>query len=330
MSAIYKLNKLNLRKSSVYHKNIYTKSIDTMAELIRRVCEITSQVVYDCVCDLIKFTCSNGIEFYLETGTTIDTLRETKIKLWYKDKSEFDIVIYEDTIVYMGDEQIEQIEQIAKDFIIKMIDISSNQDEVTSNILCKGNRGDSVDFYYFNFINTISDTAGYAFIKEDNADYARCLRRYNYMLHGSREINDEGLKAVMLIDMLNKVSAASSILYKNKILADSNILFETENRDNFISVSLDECKSIIVSIKNKNSGDIKLISLSNYIYCQSFEDVYWDFIKIDGSVNPDNSLYCILSVLDKEAALLKIGEYIKHLDVLFKETMEKVGNLFIS
>lgn len=51
--------------------------------------------------------------------------------------------------------------------------------------------------------------------------------------------------------MLNKVSIASSIRYKDKVFRDSNILFSVKNDSNTIYISLDDCKTLELIIKQR-------------------------------------------------------------------------------
>lgn len=144
-----------------------------------------------------------------------------------------------------------------------MIEINSDQEEVTSNILCKGGSINSGDFYYLNFINEIVDHSDYSFIKEDKSRYTDC-----FIMPGNNSINSDELNAIVFIDMLNKVSVTSSIRYKDIVLGDDNILFSIKNGNNTICVRLDDRKALVLDIETKKAKVIGQVELSSYIHCK--------------------------------------------------------------
>lgn len=81
MNAIDRLNESNTGSNRVKYKDDYTEAVDTIDGLIRRISMMTRQVSYYCVCDIIKLTCNNGVEFHFEAGKVVPTSDETKFRL---------------------------------------------------------------------------------------------------------------------------------------------------------------------------------------------------------------------------------------------------------
>lgn len=326
MNAIDRLNESNSRNSRDKYKDDYIEAIDTIDGLIRRISRMSRQVSYLCICDVIKFTCTNGVEFHLEAGKVVPTSDETKFRLWCTGKPGDKRTLYEEKCSWRRDEWIDGV---AETLLNKIIEINSDQEEIISNILCMGDRIDSVDFYYFNFINEVVGHAGYSFIKEDHYRYTDCFFARDHRMRGSNEASDDELKTIAFIDMLNKVSIASSIRYKDKVFRDSNILFSIKNGINTIYISLDDCKTLELIIKARNGKVIEQVDLSNYIYCQSLKEVFVELDRMCILCKLDSSFYYSLLALDEEGKNIKFDDYINYIEVLFKETMEKVGKLFV-
>lgn len=171
--------------------------------------------------------------------------------------------------------------------------------------------------------------AGYSFIKEDPYRYTDCFFARDHRVRGSSSVSDDELKTIAFVDMLNKVSIASSIRYKDKVLRDSNILFSVKNDSNTIYISLDDCKTLELIIKAKNDKVIEQVDLSNYIYCRSLKEVFVELDRICILRKLDNSFYYSLLSLDEEGKGIKFDDYVNYIEVLFKETIEKVGKLFV-
>lgn len=262
----------------------------------------------------------------MEAGKVVPTLDETKFRLWCAGKSGDKRTLYEEKCSWRSNEWIDGI---AETLLNKMIEINSDQEEVTSNILCKSNRIDSGDFYYFNFINKMVGHAGYSFIKEDPCRYTDCFFARDRRVRGSSSVSDDELKTIAFVDMLNKVSIASSIRYKDKVFRDSNILFSVKNDSNTIYISLDDCKTLELIIKAKNGKVIEQVDLSNYIYCRSLKEVFVELDRICILRKLDSSFYYSLLSLDEEGKGIKFDDYVNYIEVLFKETIEKVGKLFV-
>lgn len=323
MSAIDRLNKLNSGK----YKDAYTEAVDTIDGLIRRVSMMTRQVSYLCVCDIIKFTCRNGVEFHLVAGKVKHISDETKFRLYYTDKSGDNRTLYNKECSWRRDEWFDGV---AENLVNKMIEVNSDEDEVISNILCKGNYIDSIDFYYFNFINEMTGHAGYNYMKEFNERYDKSFIRQNRGFLRSRKDSADKIKTVMFIDMLNKVSISSSIMYKDMTLGNSNILFKVKAGDNTICGSLDNCKTLMIEIKSKNGKTIGHTDLSNYIYCQSLDEVLDNLARIRDARKLDHDLYYSLLSLDEEHTSIELDDYPEHLKDVFKKIMGDIAKLFTS
>lgn len=210
-----------------------------------------------------------------------------------------------------------------------MIETNLDGDEIISNILCKGNYIDSEDFYYFNFIDEIAGHADYSFMKEFNEIHDESFIRQNLRLPKSRKDNADEIKTVMLIDMLNKVSVSSSIKYKDKVFGNSNILFKIKNGDNIVCGSLDNCKTLVIEIKDKNGRTRRQTELSNYIDCKSLDEVLDNLARIRDACRLGKDLYNSLLSLDSECTSIELDDYPSHLEDLFKKMMDDIGNLFV-
>lgn len=327
MSSIDKLNELNSRNDNAEHRDEYDEAINAIAVLLGRIRRVNEQVSYMCSYDLIKFTCHNETEFHLEIGKL--ELHETGVyvKLWYIDKDGFSGILDARTGTYRLKEQVESG---AENLIDKMINVNSDKNEIVSKVLCKGSSIDSADFYYYNFVNAIADTVDYTFMKEYSNVYISEFTGYDWDKFVDKKTSGDRVKPVVIIDMLNKVSMVSSIVHMNKTVGESNILFEAENGNNSISISLDDYKVLVITVKNKDGITIGATTLSSYVEHKFLGEVYDDLMRICEHNRLDSSLYSMLLSLDKEYASIKLDDYPEHLKDIFKKMLEDIDSLFVS
>ena len=113
-------------------------------------------------------------------------------------------------------------------------------------------------------------------------------------------------------------------------LGNSNILFKVKNDDKTICGILDECKTLVIEIKGKNGKTMEHTELSNYIYCQSLDEVLDNLARIRDARKLDRNLYYSLLSLDEEHTSIELDDYPEHLKDVFKKIMEDIAKLFNS